>query len=182
MKKTALILSIAALAAVGSAQNRNSFKQMNSILGVTVTRAQTAQGTTFTVSMAQGATVTRNGRTHELEAIDGFWLLSNNGDLGASQVAKNGWNNHTNTAGGASTYGFQTELNNGIRAGGSEMFTYSSISNPGALAHYGFKVKAKGTPAHIYEGSDCEPVPEPATMAALGLGVAAMVRRKRAKK
>ena len=67
MKSLLIISSLVVLAAAGSAQNRNAFKQMDSILGVTVTRAQTQQGVSFTVSMAQGgATVIRSGKSHAM--------------------------------------------------------------------------------------------------------------------
>jgi hypothetical protein len=178
MKKTAIIISLAVLASVSSAQNRNAFKQMDSILGVTVTRAQTTQGVSFTVAMGQNATVIRDGKSHNLEAIDGFWLLSNDGDLGAVQTAMTNYDNHSNNSGGSSAYGFQTQLKNGIRAGQSATFNFSQIGNAAALDHFGFKVKASGVPAHIYEKGDCQAVPEPATFAAIGIGIAALRRRR----
>lgn len=179
MKRIAFIsLSLMAIG-LASAQNRNAFKQMDSIIGVTVTRAQTQQGIAFTVSMGQNAQVVRNGKSHTLEAIDGFWLLSNSGDLGAVQGVVAKYDAHSNNSGGTSAYGFQTQLKNGIRAGESMTFTYSSITNESVLAHFGFKVKASGVPAHIYD--DAAPVPEPATMAAVGLGLLAIRRRAKRK-
>lgn len=105
MKQFIIISSLFALASAANAQNRNAFKQMDSILGVTVTRAATQQGTSFTVSVAANATIVRSGKSHKLEAIDGFWLLSNKGDLGAVQVALNNYDNHSNNSGGSSAYG-----------------------------------------------------------------------------
>lgn len=181
MKQFIIISSLFALASAANAQNRNAFKQMDSILGVTVTRAATQQGTSFTVSVAANATIVRSGKSHKLEAIDGFWLLSNKGDLGAVQVALNNYDNHSNNSGGSSAYGFQTQLKNGIGAGQSATFTFSTIGNPATLDHFGFKVKATGVPAHIYGGNDACAVPEPASFAVIGLGLVA-IRKRRAKK
>lgn len=181
MKRIAIFsLSLLAIG-TASAQNRNAFKQMDSIIGVTVTRSQTQQGIAFTVSMGQNAQVIRSGKAHTLEAIDGFWLLSNAGDLKAVQGVVDKYDAHSNNSGGASAYGFQTQLKNGIRAGQSATFTYSTIANESVLAHFGFKVKASGVPAHIYDPAGLPPVPEPASMAAIGLGLVALRRRAKRK-
>ncbi len=177
MKSIVIISSIVVLAASASAQNRNAFKQMDSILGVTITRAQVQNGTAFTVSMGQNAQVIRSGKSHKLEAIDGFWLLADKGDLGAVQNAMAKYDAHSNNSGGSSAYGFQTQLKNGIRAGESATFVFSSVANFNVLDHFGFKVKSSGVPAHIYQ-NDCPPVPEPASMAAIGMGLVALLRRK----
>lgn len=177
MKSIIIITSLAVLAAGASAQNRNAFKRMDSILGVTITQAQVSGGTAYTVSMAQNAQVIRSGKAHTLEAIDGFWLLSDKGDIGAVQNALSNYDAHSNNSGGTSAYGFQTQLKNGIRAGESATFVFASVANFSAIDHFGFKVKASGVPAHIYQ-DDCPPVPEPASMAAIGMGLVALVRRK----
>jgi hypothetical protein len=176
MKRAIIILGIAAVASVASAQNRNAFKPMDSILGVTVTTAQTAQGTYYTVSLANNATVIRDGKSHDLKVIEGFWLLADQGDIGAVQSAMARWDARSNNSGGTSAYGFQTQKKYGIERGESQTFTFKTIANPGAIDHFGYKVYASGVPAHIYEA---KPVPEPASLAALGLGIAAIIRRKR---
>lgn len=176
MNRAFIIISIATLAGAASAQNRNAFKPMDSILGVTVTRAQTQQGITYTVSLANNATVIRAGKSHDLKVIEGFWLLGDNGDIGAVQGAVARYDAHSNNSGGTSAYGFQTQKKYGIERGESQTFLFKTISNPGQIDHFGYKVYASGVPAHIYEASA---VPEPASMAALGLGIAAVLRRRR---
>jgi hypothetical protein len=176
MYRSLLLISIAAIACGASAQNRNAFKPMDSILGVTVTRAQTQQGISYTVSLANDAKVIRAGKSHDLKVIEGFWLLSDMGDIQAVQKAMDKYDIHSNNSGGTSAYGFQTQKKNGIERGQSQTFTFKSIGNPAAIDHFGYKVYASGVPAHIYEAT---PVPEPASMAALGLGIAAIIRRRR---
>jgi hypothetical protein len=180
MNKALIISSIAVLSATAGAQNRNAFKPMDAILGVTVTQSQTQQGTAYTVAMGPNATVIRDGKSHKLEVIEGFWILSDNGDSHGVQISLANYDNHSNNSGGTSAYGWQTQKKNGITSGESETFTFSSIGNPGAIDHFGFKVKASGVPAHIYQNAAS--VPEPATFAALGLGIAALRRRRKAAK
>lgn len=179
MKKVVLIISCAVMVATAGAQNRNAFKQMDAIVGLTVTKAQTQQGTTFTVAVAQDAHIVRNGRTQKVDTVDGFWLLSDHSDLGAVQSAMSHYDARSNTGGGSSAYGFETQLKNGIKAGQTCTFTYTKVDKPNGIDCFGFKVKCGGVPSHICDPCKC--VPEPASMAAIGTGLVALIRRRRKK-
>ncbi|HZH98544.1 MAG TPA: PEP-CTERM sorting domain-containing protein [Fimbriimonadaceae bacterium] len=162
----------ATLVGMASAQNANAFKTVDAFTGVTIRQ----NGTMFELLLGQDATVTFNGRTHSIDNVQGFWLISDTGKLNATQSPIPNWDIHTNDGGQGSTAGWQTQQRNAIQQGGSMKFTFTQV-NQSVLSAFGLKVHANGTPAHIR--IDAQPVPEPATLAGLALGGAALLRRRK---
>jgi hypothetical protein len=162
----------ASLAAVASAQNANAFKEVDAYTGLVVRQT----GNMVELILGQDATVTFNGRTHDLENIQGFWLISDDGDIQADLMPIPNWSVHTNKTPNNSTAGWQTQQRHAIKRGESKTFTFNSANWTVADA-FGIKVHAQGTPAHIR--LDVQPVPEPATLAALALGSLIFARRRR---
>lgn len=169
-----LILLTLALASVSAmAQNRNAFKPMDEIRDVFITRTDTL----FTVRLGMNPTIIRQGKSHELKVLEGFWLLADSGDIGATQLPIANWDVRSNNSGGTSAYGWQTQKKNGMKAGDVRTFEFASIARPDLISKFGLKVYASGVPSHIE--APAAAVPEPATMAVLGLGVASLLRRRK---
>jgi predicted transport protein len=163
-----------ALVSAASAQNYNAFKQMDGFNDVSITQS----GNSFTVSLGADPTVTRSGKTHDIKEVIGFWLLGASGDVNGSLAAKSGWDIKTNTGGGRSAYGWQTENKNGIHANQSETFTFNNF-NLSQVTEYGLKLHADGVPAHVKFPAGKQTVPEPMSLFALATGGAMLLKRKR---
>ncbi|HZH99250.1 MAG TPA: PEP-CTERM sorting domain-containing protein [Fimbriimonadaceae bacterium] len=174
MKLWIPLAAAAALATVASAQNANAFKTVDGFTGVTVRQ----NGTMFELLVGQDATVTFNGRTHDIKNVEGFWLISDTGKLNATMNTLTDWDIHTNDGGAGSTAGWQTQQKNAIKPGESKMFTFTNVNLSVANA-IGLKLHANGTPAHVR--LDTQPVPEPASMLALAAGSVALIRKRRKK-
>ena len=177
MKKW-IILAAAAISGVASAQNVMAFKDAE-FKDVVVN----GSGNSFTLSLGANPMVRAEkgrGEWASIKAMEGFWLLSDDGDLRATGKDFGDYDWHQNIPGSGknSDFGWQTQQKNAIKAGGSQTFTFDSINN-GGIDGYGFKLNAQGTPAHVR--MNCNPVPEPASMFALATGAIALLRRRKKK-
>lgn len=174
MKVLATVGAVALLGSIASAQNYNAFKTVDAISGVSVTQS----GNDFTLSMMNGATITRNGKASQIKDIDGFWLLSSSGDINASQKNAANYMVRTNTGGGTSAYGWETQKKNGLTGGQSQTFSFNNF-DASKVTEYGLKLHANGVMAHIKLPANCQPVPEPATMLAMAAGCGILIRRRK---
>jgi len=180
MKKAALI-SILGLTVAGmaSAQSRTSFVTPTSWTGITITNSGPKN---WNVALSGVPTITWNNQTYKVDDVFGFWLLDNNNDMSASGSNQGVWYYNQNYTGTGGIAGFKTNPNTGIKPGGNQSFTFKSVNGT---------VENVGIHARISLGSYCDTVyfecpppavPEPASLAALGIGAAAMIRRRRVKK
>ncbi|MBL8059799.1 MAG: PEP-CTERM sorting domain-containing protein [Chthonomonas sp.] len=134
---------------------------------------------TYTVSIGATPTVTLGGTTYNIKDVFGFWVLGV--DPGsATNTATGVWSPNNNNAGPNWIFGWSTNPNTGLTANTSKTFTFDSLS--GNIESFGFHVRL--VDGQAYQGNNTffvkgSAVPEPATMAALGLGVAALIRRRK---
>lgn len=175
MKRVLIISGLVTVAAVSHAQSRSSFQVPSTLTGVTITKNGPLN---FTVALAGNASMFYKGKTQKIQDIFGFWLLDNNDDMKTTGNNFGAWRYHENYVGQGGIGGYKTNPNTGIKAGGSQTFAFKSIQ--GTNESFGLHVRLKDCDT-LYIEVPCEPVPEPASMAALGLGFAAILRR-RAKK
>ncbi len=173
MKRILIISGLATLAAVSTAQSRSSFQVPSSLTGVTVTKHGPLN---FNVALSGHASMFYQGQHRQIDGIFGFWLLDNNNDMRTAGRNSGVWQYHENYSGQGGIGGFKTNPNNAIQGGGNRDFAFKRVE--GSNEKYGFHVALRGCET-LYIEAPCEPVPEPASMAALGIGVAAMLRRRK---
>lgn len=179
MKKLVSVICLVGIAAFSSAQSRNSFLGVTTITGVSFVNTG---GNTYRLSVLAGASFTYNNTVYVIRDVFGVWALNNsNTGLNASAGSQNGWGYDEGTN-PDDIAGWKTNPPNAL-ANGSLDFTYSSITQPN-IDQVGFHVRLLNQNFPNTSGGTgyvtaANPVPEPATMAVLGVGVAALIRRKR---
>lgn len=176
MKRILSISALAVAAVAANAQSRSSFQVPSTLTGVNITSSSKLN---YNVALAGNASMFYKGKTYQIQDIFGFWVLDNNNDMSADGRDSGVWRYHENYSGQGGIAGFKTNPNTGIKGGQNQDFTFKSVN--GSVEAYGIHLRLKDCDT-LYVELPCNPVPEPATMAALGLGVAAVIRRKRAKK
>lgn len=187
MKKFIVAACFAALAIGAQAQSRGSFLDVSQINGITVTPSN--GGLTYTVQVGPNPHFVYNSVTYNILNVLGFWALRNQDpdNLGATgsnfSSGLGNWSYNASTSGTGEIAGWKTNPNSGIFANQQEVFTFSGISAAN-IDKFGFHVRLSGNQifpgttgntGHITLGA----VPEPASLAMLGIGAAALIRRRR---
>jgi len=179
MKSLALLLAIAAPVAA-FAQSRSSFTPAT-FTGVTITPSN--GGLTQLVSLGATPTLTVGSNTYNITDVFGFWALDNEDpNLSGSTSNFGVWNAHSSTSGSGAIIGWKTNPNSGFTPGQSQSFTFNSLDNSD-VENWGMHVRIDGQLAGGGNTAYFEynAVPEPASLAALGIGAIALIRRRRSK-
>jgi hypothetical protein len=181
MKRILVLASFAAVAAA-NAQTASSF-HLASFKGLTVTESSPLK---FSVSLASGSTVTLGGNTYTIKDIFGVYKRASVGQFtGAdSKSAASKWN-YDGISGPKDLVGWDNNSkSNSLSAGEKFDFEFKSLTTTaGTATDYGFHVRINGS----FKGSDTfyayskssAPVPEPASLAVIGLGGLFLRRRKK---
>lgn len=175
-----LVLLLAASPAIGICQSRSSFQQVYTLQGVSVDRS--VNGLAYKLALGPGATYEQGGNTYIVKRIFGFWVLKDENPDTLNPVHNDFgvWSKHSNNSGAGSIAGWKTNPNTGINPNQNVTFNFQSL-NAAEVDRYGFHVLVTqmGTDKDHTLYITGEPIPEPATLAALGLGALAMVRGRR---
>lgn len=109
----------------------------------------------------------------------GFWARSDDDDLTGGTTSFSVWGADASNSGPGGIIGWKTNPNTGITPGGTQSFTFDSL-DLSKVERFGFHARfssnfapAGGNTAYVTA------VPEPGTIAAVGLGIAALMRRRR---
>lgn len=178
MKKYVFTAAIAA-AALGSnalAQTRSSFQDADEIGGIQVSLIT---GLTYQVALSGTPQLTIGSTTYNITDVFGFWALSDDIDLSGSTSGFGVWDSKISNAGTGGIVGWKTNPNTGITPGGSQNFTFNSLAVAN-VDHFGFHIRVDGT---LPSGGNTAyftdvPAPGSATLAGLGMLLAARRRRR----
>jgi len=175
LKGSCLIALVAGTVGMASAQSRSSFQLVTGLTGL----ASSLNGLSLDTALANNASFMLNAQQYFITDVLGIWLLDDNNDFTATGSNSGVWSAHSNYAGTGGIAGWKTTPNTGLTPGQSNSLTFSSVS--GQPEGMGYHVRIAG---QLPGGSNTlyiqnSAVPEPASMAALGIGVAALVRRRK---
>ncbi|HWA81988.1 MAG TPA: PEP-CTERM sorting domain-containing protein [Fimbriimonadaceae bacterium] len=172
-----LVSSCCLSAAFASAQSYNSFNLTDGIYGIGVNQ----NNLSYTVSMSPGAYLMLGGSHYDITDVFGFWSLSGANPLNASGADQIQWNWNSHSTGGYIAGWNNNSKSNDIQPGGQLTFTYDALTQAnveGYGFHFSLAQNFNGSNTAYFRGP-LNPVPEPAGLAAVGLGLAALLRRRR---
>ncbi|HRI44872.1 MAG TPA: PEP-CTERM sorting domain-containing protein [Fimbriimonadaceae bacterium] len=162
-----------ALGVGASAQSISSFN-VAALTGISVNRV----GNQITLNVGAAPTILWNSNTYNVTEVFGVWALDDDDDMGATGVNQNGWNWDTNFSGVGGIAGWKTNPNSGI-LNSSLVFNYTTLT--GTVEDFGYHIRVDGNFPGGGNTAYFRNVPEPGTMAVLGLGGLALLRRRRAR-
>lgn len=173
-------LSVCALTCAGAhAQSISSFTFVNNLTDINTNRT----GLSLSLNVGSVPSFKIGSTTYLVEKVWGVWALDDNDDLAGSTADQGLWKSNINFASFGGIVGWKTQTpNNGLNANQSVNLSYSSLS--GTVEGFGYHVRVFGSvpgggnTLHIRNS----PVPEPASLTAVGLGVVALIRRRRSPK
>lgn len=172
MNRITFIAVVVSATSIVHAQSINSFQVVSNITGLRTSLS----GNTLTMIASATPTFTMNSNTYAITEVFGVWALDNNDDQSATGSNQGGWNFHQNTAGSGGISGFKTNPNSGI-VGQTKLYNFNSFT--GSPENFGYHVRVSGS---LPGGSNTlyiQAVPEPGTLAVVGLGLVAMMRRRK---
>jgi hypothetical protein len=185
LNKVIVGLGLITVVAAAGAQSASSFQPV-SLTGITAT--ETAPGK-FSVSFAStGASMVYNGQTYQLESVFGFYQVAKSGKFTAAEDKSKPSNwSFKGLSGNKTVTGWSNNSkSNSLTAGETFNYEFKKLTaTSGAEVVTGYHVRVFG---HLPGGSDTlfvtgvppvAPVPEPASMAVLGLGLLAIRRKRR---
>ncbi|MDX2066039.1 MAG: PEP-CTERM sorting domain-containing protein [Fimbriimonadaceae bacterium] len=185
LNKAIVGLGLITVVAAAGAQSASSFKPVT-LSGLTAT--ETAPGK-FSVSFAStGASMVYNGQTYQLRDVFGFYQVAKSGDFTAAQDKSKPSNwSFKSLSGNASVTGWSNNSkSNSLSAGETFNYEFKKLTTTsGAEVVTGYHVRVFGQLAggsdtmYVHGVPPVAPVPEPASMAVLGLGLLAFRRKRR---
>jgi hypothetical protein len=169
-------LALCALGASAYGQSYPSFNAAN-FSGVNVS----SSGLNYTVSLQPGAFITVNNVDYGVSGIFGFWTLSSDMPLSADGAPQSNWTWNESSSSGNIAGWHNPSKSDMITPGGNLTFSYSQLAQQN-VEDIGFHLlltsNFNGTNTAYFKGQ-AGPVPEPASLAYLGLGAIVLVRRRR---
>lgn len=171
--------AVLALAVAGQAQTRSSFLSVDSLQDITVTPSN--GGLSYNIAVGVSPKFFYNSTWYNITDVIGFWSLSDDNDLVASGVDQGNfkWNASNSSTGGIA--GWKSNPNQGLTPGQNTTLTYTTL-DVASVERLGFHVRldtdfpgTSGNTGFI----TVETVPEPASILAVGAGLAAFIRKRK---
>jgi hypothetical protein len=179
--RNVLTFSVIVAVASANATTVSDFK-LADIKGLTVTETNPLK---FTLGFSKPGTVTVGGKTYTLKEVYGVYKIAHTGKFTAatSKSAPYGWSNFNLNTGKNLVGWYTTSTTRSIKAYGTGTFEFKTLTSaPGSVVNNGFKVRVTDKnncdyTMYVYSKSFA-PVPEPTSMAILGIGGLAFLRRR----
>jgi hypothetical protein len=174
--RAAYCAGIISFASGAFAQTRSSFYDVTASNDITVS---SFDGLTFTVLLGPNPWVVYNSTTYIVTDAFGFYVLEDTGDVSATGTNQNFWTFDLNNSGPGGLSGWEAaNANSGITPGQSISFTFTTL-NPTSWDRFGFHLRYSAEFEQTGGNTSFVAVPEPASLAALALGAAGIVRLRR---
>lgn len=179
------LTAFAAFSGGAQAQSISSFSLSGDFSGISIL---TSDQLTYVVSVGANPKFNVGGTDYTITDVIGFWVLSDVADFNASNSnfdsGVGSWKERNNNSGTGAIAGWRaSNANVGLQPGESETFSFASLTPSSQIDGYGLHVRVEGTfpgssgnTGHIRTQDN--PVPEPTSIAVLGIGAAALLRRR----
>lgn len=181
MRTLLTITTLGMIATFAGAQTRSSFLAVDTISDVVVNVSNA--GLRYEIIVGMDPKFTYQGTDYAITEVFGFWNLSDDDDLTVSNQDIGVWKTNNSNSGAGAIAGWKTQTpNQGLTAGQSVVLDYDALSVE-KVERLGFHVRIDGTfPGTSGNTGHITTVPEPASMAAMGLGAVALIRKRRRNK